>query len=131
MHGAGKVKLNSFAWHWLKQTPSHFLRSYILLYFFLATWLFRKVQSLEPCRISFNPLGAKYKMVKHIEIICRQQLINCFSVFDHFVELALKGLIKCWELFLRKSSCCNIYFGEVTGFFQSVSISVSSILSII
>ena len=24
--------------------------------------------------------------------ICQQKLMNCLSVFDHFVELALKGL---------------------------------------
>ena len=35
-----------------------------------------------------------YKMDKHTETICRQQPTNCLSVFDHFVELALKGLIK-------------------------------------
>ena len=43
----------------------------------------------------FNPLGAKpHKMVKHTQTICPQQPTNCFSVFDHFVGLALKGL-KC------------------------------------
>ena len=33
-------------------------------------------------------------MVKHIQIIRRQLLTNCLRVFDHFVGLALKGLIK-------------------------------------
>ena len=33
-------------------------------------------------------------MVKHIQKICRQQLTNCLSVFDHFVGFELKGLIK-------------------------------------
>ena len=32
-------------------------------------------------------------MVKHTQIICRQQLANCLSVFGHFMELAFKGLI--------------------------------------
>ena len=32
-------------------------------------------------------------MVKHTQTIRRQQPTNCLSVFDHFVELALKGLI--------------------------------------
>ena len=32
-------------------------------------------------------------MVKHIQTIRRQQPTNCLSVFDHFVKLALKGLI--------------------------------------
>ena len=32
-------------------------------------------------------------MVKHTQIIRRLLRTNCLSVFDHFVELALKGLI--------------------------------------
>ena len=31
-------------------------------------------------------------MVKHTQTICRQQPTNCYSVFDHFVGLALKEL---------------------------------------
>ena len=31
-------------------------------------------------------------MVKHTQAIGRQQPTNCLSVFDHFVELSLKGL---------------------------------------
>ena len=31
-------------------------------------------------------------MVKHTETIRRQKPTNCFSVFDHFVVLVLKGL---------------------------------------
>ena len=31
-------------------------------------------------------------MVKHTQTICRQLPKNCLSVFDHFVELMLKGL---------------------------------------
>ena len=31
-------------------------------------------------------------MVKHTQTICREQPINCFSVFDHFVGLVLKVL---------------------------------------
>ena len=33
-----------------------------------------------------------HRMVKHIQTIRRQFPMNCLSVFDHFVELALKGL---------------------------------------
>ena len=33
-------------------------------------------------------------MVKHTETICRQKLTNVLSLFDHFMELALKGLLK-------------------------------------
>ena len=32
-------------------------------------------------------------MVKHTQTIRLQQLMNCLSVFDHFMGLALKGLI--------------------------------------
>ena len=31
-------------------------------------------------------------MVKHTQAIRRQQATDCLSVFDHFLELALKGL---------------------------------------
>ena len=31
-------------------------------------------------------------MVKHTQTIRRHQPTNCLSVFDHFVNLALKGL---------------------------------------
>ena len=33
-----------------------------------------------------------HKMVKHTQTSCRQKPTNCFSMFDHFVGLALKGL---------------------------------------
>ena len=33
-----------------------------------------------------------HKMVKHTQAICRLLPMNCLSVFDHFVGLALKGL---------------------------------------
>ena len=33
-------------------------------------------------------------MVKHTQTIRRLLATNCLSVFDHFVELALKGLIQ-------------------------------------
>ena len=40
-----------------------------------------------------NPLSAqRHKMVKHTQTIRRLLTANCFSVFDHFVGLALKGL---------------------------------------
>ena len=31
-------------------------------------------------------------MVKHTQTVRRQKPTNCLSVFDHFVELAIKGL---------------------------------------
>ena len=43
---------------------------------------------------SFNPLSANpTKWSQHIQTICQQQPMNCLSVFDHFVGLALKVLI--------------------------------------
>ena len=33
-------------------------------------------------------------MFKHTQTICRQQPTDFLSVFDHFVELAVKGLNK-------------------------------------
>ena len=42
-------------------------------------------------------------MVKHTQTIRRQQPTDCSSVFDHFVKLALKGLI----------SLYNSAFGEL------------------
>ena len=33
------------------------------------------------------------KMVRHTQTICRRQMTNCFSVFDHFVGLAFKELL--------------------------------------
>ena len=32
-------------------------------------------------------------MVKHTQTIRRQQPTNCLGIFDHFVGLALKGII--------------------------------------
>ena len=34
-----------------------------------------------------------HKLVKHTQEICRLLQTNCLSEFDHFVRLALKGLI--------------------------------------
>ena len=44
----------------------------------------------------FNSLSANpTKMAKHTQTIPWQQPTNYFSVFDHFMGLALKGLIYC------------------------------------
>ena len=40
-------------------------------------------------RVKCQPL----KMLKHVQAISRQQPTNCLSTFDHFVGLALIGLI--------------------------------------
>ena len=44
------------------------------------------------------------KMIKYTQTICRLLPTNCLKVFDHFVELTLKGL-KCY---LNLSTCYNI-----------------------
>ena len=43
-------------------------------------------------------------MVKHTETIRRLLPTNCLSVFDHFVGLALKGLI-CFQIMKSESYC--------------------------
>ena len=45
-----------------------------------------------------------HKMVKDIQIICRQPR-NCLSVFDHFVRLALKGLNETMIMSPSKNYC--------------------------
>ena len=46
-----------------------------------------------------------HKMVKHTQTIRRLLPTNCLSVFDHFVELALKELRE-----LRKETPNNVIF---------------------
>ena len=41
-------------------------------------------------------------MVKHTQTICRQQPVNCLSVLDHFVGLALKRLML-WQVLAQRS----------------------------
>ena len=38
---------------------------------------------------------------QNTETIRRQQPMNCLSVFDHFVELTLKGLEKKESIYIR------------------------------
>ena len=63
-----------------------------------------------------------HKLVKHTKTICRQQPTNCLNVFDHFVELALKGLnaIIIGPLllsFLSHFFLLNIFFATAISFF--------------
>ena len=48
-------------------------------------------------------------MVKHTEIIRGQKPTNCLSVLDHFVGLALKGLINSVQLQLEQLLVPNLY----------------------
>ena len=56
-------------------------------------------------------------MVKHTQTIRLQQPMNCLSVFDHFVGLALKGLI-------LEAKCSDIFFSQ---FFHTSFIYLKSI----
>ena len=50
-------------------------------------------------------------MVKHTQTIYRRQPTNCLSVFDHFVELALKGLTGSLVAILARSSILDVLQG--------------------
>ena len=43
--------------------------------------------------VTINLKHQPHKIVKHTKTICWLLLTNCLSVFDHFVGLALKGLL--------------------------------------
>ena len=70
-------------------------------------------------------------MVKHTQTIRRNLPTNCLSVFDHFVGLALKGLIR--TMILKVSIILNHEKLEVTAksdFFKAkTDCSVSHFLS--
>ena len=48
-------------------------------------------------------------MFKHTQRIRRQKQTNCLSVFDHFVELALKGLIVVYKTMNCYENCYKIF----------------------
>ena len=52
--------------------------------------------------IKLNPLSAKFtKWLNTLKQIVGKLPTNCLSVFDHFVGLALKGLITQWKSSLQ------------------------------
>ena len=51
-------------------------------------------------------------MVEQTQTIRRQELMNCLSVFDHFVGLALKGLSQLW-LFLPNINKLEKFFDKI------------------
>ena len=74
-----KGVLNNFAKFWGKQLSQRLF--------------FNKVAGLSlQCYYPFK--RQSHKIVKHTQTILRQQPTNCLSVFEHFVNLALKGLKK-------------------------------------
>ena len=58
-------------------------------------------------------------MVKHTETIRRLSSTNCFSMFDHFVGLVLKGLIKGISKLVAQKSTFLLNFS--LKFFENVS----------
>ena len=60
-------------------------------------------------------------MIKDIQTIRRLLATNCMSVFDHFVELALKGQVKSnfiWILFRGISIAKQLYISILNYFKQ-------------
>ena len=54
------------------------------------------------------------KMVKHTQTIHRQKPTNCLSVFEHFVTLALKGLIS--RMKLTNRTLMKNYYEVISGY---------------
>ena len=54
--------------------------------------LFLRIPLYDSLNLFYLFKHQPHKMVKHTQTIRWQQLTNCFSVFDHFVGLALKRL---------------------------------------
>ena len=50
-----------------------------------------------------------HKMVKRTEIIRRQQPTKCVNVFDHLVELALKGLSLPYKIYKTSKLVLRFY----------------------
>ena len=48
---------------------------------------------VSPRKLTQHFKRQSHKILKHTQTIRRQQPKKCLSMFDHFVELALKGLI--------------------------------------
>ena len=49
-------------------------------------------KNTSPEVFHINPLSSNPQIVKHTQTIYQMLLVNCLSVFDHFVVLPLKGL---------------------------------------
>ena len=59
----------------------------LLFWCVIVGWIIMQFQSIQPFK------RQPHKIVKHTQTIHRLSPTNCLSVFDHFVGLALKGLI--------------------------------------
>ena len=68
----------------------------------------KRIQTFKSNKITVTLYAPTHKMVKHTQIITRQQSMNCLSVSDHFARLALKGT--CIQIELQPiSRLCSIY----------------------
>ena len=80
--------------------------TYVCFFFLRNSWFLRNLQNIsfktsELCS-NLTLKCQPYKMIKHTQIIRRQQPTDCLSVFDHLVRLALKGL--------KDFNLCHTYF---------------------
>ena len=112
---------------WLKKSYCQF---FTIIGFFLKKWLQYSWTSLRkgwtwgkaswsPIA-NFNPLSANpTKWSNTLKQFVGKLPTNCLSVFDHFVKLALKGLIKHWIQPWWKCETCKIYIlmSKVMNFF--------------
>ena len=82
---------DSASLEWDRGESFQYLPDFLVLRFFLSTFLssFSNWQHLVFYLLKRQP----HKMVKHTQAIRRPLSTICLSVFDHFVWLALKGLV--------------------------------------
>ena len=91
----------------------HFLHSNLVFYCWLGAWIY-----IQGSNTSYSPSTdwlwfletfnrQPKKMVRHTQIILLLLPANCLSMFDHLLELALKGLRKNSESFSTFMSLCQ------------------------
>ena len=89
-------------WLHIKQVSFQYQFAGAPRFFFFFFWKFLQ-NSLRP---SFNPLSANpTKWSNTLKQFIGNLPMNCLSVFDHFVKLALKGIIK--------SQTCNLQVFQI------------------
>ena len=59
-----------------------------------------------------DPLSANLTKWSTTQTICRQKLTNCWSLFNHFVGLALKGLTICKLIHFSPTGMQPEQFGD-------------------
>ena len=84
---------------WMRQNNiAHTLyNEFLIISIFISSRSCSDMQSLKNGaknkRVHYPFKRQHHKMVKHTQTIHRRQPMNCLRVFDHFVWLALKGLL--------------------------------------